>query len=71
MFMTPNISITYLIETQHGSLFIHVYLYFRIDKGEKSESKWWYVLMLVFSVIFYVVSANGTILLYVFFTEVS
>ena len=45
-------------------------MYCRIEKAEKNDNKCWYVLMLVFSVIFYVGSLAAIILLYVFFTEV-
>lgn len=43
----------------------------RIGRAEENENRWWYVLMLVCSVVFYVGSLVGIILLYVFFTEVS
>ena len=42
----------------------------RIEKAEEKDSKIWYVLMLIFSVIFYFGSLVGIILLFVFFTEV-
>lgn len=40
-----------------------------IERAEESDNKCWYVLMLVFSVIFYIGSLVGIVLLYVFFTE--
>ncbi len=43
----------------------------RIERAEESDNKWWYILMLVFSVVFYVGAFIGIVLLYVFFTEVS
>lgn len=43
---------------------------FRIERAEENENKCWYVMMLVFSVVFYVGALIGIILLYVFFTEV-
>ena len=43
----------------------------RIERAEENDNKAWYILMLVFSVIFYIGSAVAIILLYVFFTEVS
>ena len=52
-----------------SSLFHLVYLH-RIDRAEEKDNKLWYVLMLIFSVIFYVASLTAIILLYVFFTEV-
>lgn len=45
--------------------------YSRIGKAEENENKMWYILMLVFSVIFYLCSLVGIVLLYVYFTEVS
>lgn len=42
----------------------------RIEKAQEKDNKWWYVLMLVFSIIFYLGSLISIILLYVFFTEV-
>lgn len=42
----------------------------RIEKAEENDNKCWYVLMLIFSIIFYVGSLAAIILLYIFFTEV-
>ena len=43
----------------------------RIGRAEENDNKWWYVLMLVFSGVFYIGSLVAIILLYVFFTTVS
>lgn len=42
-----------------------------IERAEENDNKAWYVLMLVFSIVFYVGSVVAVILLYVFFTELS
>lgn len=42
----------------------------RIQRAEENENRCWYVLMLICSVVFYVGSLVGIVLLYVFFTEV-
>ncbi|XP_064391329.1 serine incorporator 2-like isoform X2 [Halichondria panicea] len=42
-----------------------------IERAEENDNKAWYILMLVFSVIFYIGSAVAIILLYVFFTELA
>lgn len=42
----------------------------RIERAEENDNKAWYILMLVFSIVFYIGSAVAIILLYVFFTEV-
>ena len=45
--------------------------YYRIERAEENDNKCWYILMLVFSGVFYVGSLIAIILLYVFFTTVS
>lgn len=39
-----------------------------IGRAEENDNKWWYVLMLIFSAVFYIGSLVAIILLYVFFT---
>jgi len=52
--------------------YINLNLYLiRIERAEENDNKWWYYLMLIVSIVLYVLSAVGIILLYVFFTEVS
>ena len=60
-----------LVSIKCGYFFgIDFFVTCRIEKAEESENKCWYVLMLLFSIVFYVGSLVGIILLFVFFTEV-
>ena len=43
----------------------------RIERAEENDNKWWYILMLTVSIVLYVMSLVGIILMYVFFIEVS
>lgn len=49
--------------------FAHSWAESWIERAQENDNKWWYVLMLVFSVIFYIGSLTAVILLYVFFTQ--
>jgi len=49
---------------------ILISFFHRIGYAEENDNKGWYIGLLIFSIIFYVGSLVGIILLYVFFTEV-
>lgn len=54
-----------------NDVIMYNYVYNRIGRAEENDNKWWYVLMLIISAVFYIGSLVTIILLYVFFTTVS